>query len=413
MKNGKVCIFCGRVSEGANFFGEFKDKLHICPDCFEELPGYNRTHKHHYLIFCDKHNFTVSGQNNKDIRECALCVEEKRTVSCEICKKEYINKNRHLNRIKNNNTINICDDCNETLDGEGFPRKCFSCGEYVKVKHNFNLCPKCNSPMNKYNNICNHCNVKFNSNSSKTAYCKKCSQELGKSKAVLELEKVKMNPFVKIRNDIVMYPITTEKHKLYPNSVLTCPCCHRPFYRQSSTQVFCGFCKRIVRCDECHMEYQITNVKFNRRTEYENHYCSPSCRASAINKRRKPLEIKYSSENTKDFKKFTELTDENILDFQFPGVWCITDGEHVLNVHLTSNIYKEYLLPMKKNIREYCENNNITPKKYFIQPIYSKEEGIYVEMKFAMESNAIFWHPAPGKQTSDYFKKFNGGKEIC
>lgn len=133
---------------------------------------------------CPKCSFS----KRKIFHKCKDCGHEEYTMSpnwtckckkefiCNICNEKFIFEGKDLNYYKNKK-YHICKKCESKLKGNGKGiYKCNNCGNFIKATNNFNICPHCNSMINKCNNglkfkYCNKCNKNTLHNANMCTVC--------------------------------------------------------------------------------------------------------------------------------------------------------------------------------------------------------------------------------------------------
>lgn len=401
------CMICG---EDFEFKGELKRKdliKPICNDCYKKLPGYNKNNKRKGSVRICYKGHTYISNSNRD--SCPVCNNEIRTVKCEICGEEYVDKDKHIGRFLNNQKICICNNCKEKLPGNGVHiRKCFNCGEYFKANHNFENCPVCEGvSITPKVGICKNCGKEFKYRGNKKIFlCNECKIERSKSPAVKTFEELSEREDVEIVDNVLMLPISKTKE---PNK--TCNICGRRYFGVK-TQTTCKNCYHIIKCETCGFEF-LSKSKYQR-------FCSKSCSVKAQMKNRiengnfdPRLWInsvdKINKNNKIDIDSLTIINEDNYKEFNFGGVWGIIDKdtEELLDVHLTVDISKEYKRDIniiksgKGNDKyQYIASKNFVCV-YFVSYDYY-EQGLIYEMFIATEYNAKFWYPQPGVQNKIY-----------
>lgn len=422
-------------------------KFNICRNCVKTLPGWDEWvesgNRALVIDFCEKHGFYVSGQLNKDHRNCPKCVKELKTVKCEICGKNYITEDRHLDRIKNGEIHNVCIDCQTILPGfdnwENNKNVCWcdNCKQFVMVPHNFSSCPICNQKLLRYEITCKSCGKKDIVNNAAKIYCRECEEELSKSEAVKEFEKLRDNSLSIIKNDIIMLPIRSyvDKERYNINSVRTCKHCGRLYIAHNSRQEYCGDCWHIVECDNCGRQYMVTPSKYfyninntnNKDGEWHG-TCSRSCQTSKAGKDRwkekgicnapgskTPIYDDITYKNVQYKNHMIEINENNIEQYrEKQGVWYRVDEfGNILQVSETMNIFTEWA--SVKNIidqildgtyKYYCSYIQMfrdgidlsKTKTYIIDICEDRKRRFDIEANFAIENKAKYWKPAPGYQ---------------
>lgn len=293
----KPCPICGRYHTPRDYVSIY----FICKDCLEKLPGYEEWKSGNFrsLIIdtCDKHGFYVSSQPNGNHRVCPTCVTEAKTVTCEVCGKTYESKDKHIGRIINGETNNVCDDCQRKLPGfDGWKKNknlrwCKECNSFILTSHNFDNCPVCKSGMNSYKIKCKRCDKTAYVNNAAKAYCKECEFEVFTSEACKDYIKKEKSQFTQIVGDLMLLPIDSykDKNQWQINTVKTCSCCGRLYVAHSGNSTTCGRCFKIVECNECGGKYLVLPKTYNYNTdggkkEWDGS-CSRSCAASHSGKR--------------------------------------------------------------------------------------------------------------------------------
>ena len=435
--------------------------FNICRNCVKTLPGWTEWKENHektgsmklVIDVCEKHGFYVSTQLNKNHRSCPECVKEAKTVKCEICGNKYISEDKHLSRIKNGETHNICPDCQSILPGFDNWQKnknicwCNNCKQYVMVSHNFDNCPECGGRLTTYQITCKKCGKEncIVDNPAKI-YCDECQEELSKSEAVKEFESLKANSLSKIINDIIMLPIRSfidrEHYKF--NVAKICKHCGRPYIGHNVRQDYCGDCWHIVECENCGREYMVTPSKYyshinDKEISPDGKWhgtCSLSCRTSNSNKnlwRKKgkcnapgsktPIYDDITYKNVQYKNRMIEINENNIEQYiGKPGVWYRIDTEtnEVLQVSETMNIFKEWIAVQDIINRIICGTYNYhcsyvqmskdgidlsKTKTFIIDICEDRKRRFDIEASFAIENDAKYWKPAPGYQIKMIYGK--------
>lgn len=435
--------------------------FNICKDCVQTLPGYTKWKNGNYRAIsigtCEKHGFYVSSQLNGDHRQCPVCAKEIKSVECKICGKTYESHDHHLERLKNGETLNICDDCREFLPGYDhnkskeenislIPRWCNNCKKYVLVKHNFDSCPVCDNKLNLYKIICKKCSKEAIVSNPARAYCDECEKELNTSDSVFWFKEAKSRSTSTIIDDMLLLPVTSyvDKEQFNINEVKTCKHCGRLFVSHSNNRSdYCGNCYHIVQCKDpmCGESFAVKPWKYEKRKdpntgEYDGFCCIDHSSRYYGNKRwaedkicsapgsKTPVydEISYKNVQYKD--EHIEINDNNIYKYMgVSGVWYREDENgKLLQVSETANIFNEYL-SIKNIINKildgsfdgYCsyvkmkrDGIDLSKTKTFILTMTDNRKRRFdVEANYAITRKAKYWKPAPGYQIKTLMNKDN------
>lgn len=410
-----TCVKCGKEYKYQGKLSHLP-KIPICDNCYEELPriktmGKNPKNMKDSICICGRGHIFRTTNTAYSIGNgpyCPVCIDEVTLVKCEICGKDYHTRDRHIDRIKNGKTTNVCDDCAKDLPGEGITiRKCYTCGAYFKTTHNFNNCPVCNGISIAPRKItCKRCGKEFLTRNKAAEYCPDCKHILSLSPAVKSFKELLQDENNVRIDDIFMMPIPDVKPK---KGYKICERCGREFPRMGPTQRTCNHCFPILRCDNCGEEYLGLWGKMKKLEILNYHCCSKSCSTSYQMTHGFGHDVSLTSMEykNKDFKSikgetkyFKEINNDNFKEFDINGIWIITDENGIiLNIHWTTNVSNEYKNGVWKYNRNYGKDKW---KAYFVYQWDTIEEGLMVELYIYLLYGAKYWHPAPGDQQKLY-----------
>lgn len=427
--------------------------FNVCVNCLKDFHGYEEWKESHsrslIVDVCEKHGFYVSGQPNKNHRQCPECIKESKTVQCEICGKKYISRDPHLERIRGERTHNICDDCCSILPGfDAFQKNrnirwCNHCKKFIMTSHNFSTCPICGKGLNSYKITCKRCGKETYINNAAKIYCNACEEELSISKPVKEWMKMKKNPMVKITGDgMVTLPIRSFKDQNERiNTVKTCQHCGRLYIAHGTTSAYCGDCWHLVTCKNCGKEYLTQPSKwFGNGCKNDESFCSTGCSSSYFGRKRWEEDgvVFAPGGYTPDYDKLNvnflnvqykpekmEITAENVYNYNhLGGVWYREDAfGNLLQVSETMDIFTEWSSVqgiidsiLNGSFEGYCsyvqmqrDGVDLSKTKTFILTLTEDRKRRFdVEAHYAMENRAKYWKPAPGYQIK-MIAKIKGG----
>lgn len=434
------CPLCGSLNTPRGWVS----KYHICRDCIKKLPGYEKGKIDFDTVGlivepCLEHGFYLTTQRNKNRRSCPACSEKDRTVHCELCGEKYVTKDMHIDRTKNGQTHNICDNCKPCLPGYNENNidnlhvvHCSNCNKYVLVSHNFDRCPNCNSEkIYLYEIICECCHEKKYVDNTAKKICNDCAYENSLSQKVKEWRDIQKIPTIKIDDNIVEFPmanIVDDSEAI--NNIKVCQCCGRLYVAHSGDNGYCGHCKVIVNCNNCGENYIIDPKTYfdniNKNDGVFIDCCSCSCMAALRGEKLYEEKRIYNApgyqhiplEDTEDFDDIQynnlrkEINDDNVSEFMnVPGVWYHEDSNgNIVNVHQTSNIGYEYVKINNRiqsalnggfNLYSKMMDNGVDIgnfKSYIVEISSNLKRRFDVEAHFAIKNNAEYWNTAPGYQ---------------
>lgn len=281
--------------------------------------------------------------------------------------------------------------------------------------------------------VCTNCNKEFNSPIFNNPLCASCSnkERLNKSK-ILEKDQIcsKCNKkFNSIFNmDVCNSCLVTHTNLKNKKKVQLCEECNKEFYSTFIMKT-CNSClaikkainnkKKVQLCHKCNKEFHST---FIMKTCHNCSGYGGFNREDFYNSRLKFIEIKMNNK----IIEFNDIDDYNNIS----GVYALwgerETGEKVcLNVCQTINIGRElfrfvrnsnrYKNKSDEDINKTLNSRNNSKRKLnkiktcrdinnyknlelvlIAKDIDSKEERENIEMRYAHENKAIFWHPAPG-----------------
>lgn len=359
----------------------------------------------------------------------------KKQKSCELCGNDFVGKV----------TQKLCDSCK----WKRTHATCTKCGNVFECRNSYkdgfiSVCDNCIIGKGRYTDMCSDeqyesCNFKLNCSryyhytSPQSHYCKTgicCShgfrntvfcQECSPRSKVQEYNKLKNSLRYSKRFDIYLADIPEfnqldgwyEGRKEYRH---ICSFCNRPFSSFGPISNWCKSCWHVIECQGCGCKF----VSKNKNVLV----CGQACSGIYFHKfgfyknielvKKNLSRISRFDLDTQDklnISNFTKITKENLDDFNVYGVWFKVDRDtgEVLDVCLTKNIYKEYkyhfsAIENKINYK-YSELSKYKIDCYFLTNDFNTwEEGLDIEMNFALKTNAKYWNPAPGPQISKISK---------
>lgn len=403
-------------------------KIRICEECRGNLPG-DKTGRN--ILKCNK---CKNYYKAKTTDLCPICFPKKPKRICEICGNEYVDT-RRIDQIYKNNSIFICDKCKEKL-----PKT-----------YNENIVLEKEKNNEKYIIYIIKCSKRhYYKSLSPQTNCPICLENKNKSKSILFYEELinnKENIIIynkKYHFEIILEPLdnncdSNNKNKTNRNfKHKKCIVCERIFKPNSPNQNQCKRCHIIRYCNICHnyfctFDNRETNICSNSCSvrkqhknmkigfEHKNHICHYDSANMSVYNIDFQETIKILKENNKLLKiNISNYTKEDIENLESKNIekyfiWCKIEREksQLLDVCLTKHLYDE--IEYHYNNIKYPTNYKYSEMRkkiincfhidfYLIYIIDNWNDGLLLEMNYALENKAKFWNPAPGLQIDILYK---------
>ena len=425
-----ICNCCNKEFYYTGRLDNINEETAICDDCYKVLPkvdGFkekesnlinieevmtNASQTKVYTLYCSSHNtFYLSNSTNSN---------------CPYCTKEIVENNKLCSLCGNNpkEFRHLCKECFNALPknlSEDFNisairvLECENHGLYIGTSAS-TICPTCKKN-SEISDACRHFNELVEQDG--IIFDKSRMVLMFPIGASIGLENGKQGECLEV---------DSRTRKLYHNfSEKECVVCGRTYKPTSSRQKQCNRCNIVFICETCGGYF------IRRRDQNNGRFCSHSCSITKQHRNgiynRHLSELSLETTNTIENLQVLDTLEmnsasksphnllsqlEQITDLTnlTSGVWCKINPitKEILDVCCTSNIreeisyhYSSIKYPTNYKYKELAKiEKELCLKGETIQFYLVKEcnyqEGLIIELLFALEAKAKYWKPSPGFQ---------------